>query len=216
MRIRNLRRTAVAWIVGICVVAAAPVLTACSANSTKPNGASGSPSDHQTVSGAPPAKEDPSSKDASSSPKEGSGGQPTAQKAVAKWVTAIVQDRPMGACRVMATPASGSSSAKPNTAETCGGDSPQAQQTKKSLDPLHRWFTPEQPKNPPSVKVAKTSVSNGTTTVDGEQVTVDGQTLKAVVFSHSSGVTEDEISIKITASEIDGRWYVADLHFSAN
>ncbi len=115
----------------------------------------------------------------------------------------------------MAAPAKDSAPSKPNTAAMCGSKSPQTRQAKKQLHSLHASFTPEHPKNPPAVEVARVPASDGAATVDGEQVTVDGRTLKAIVLSHSTGVTEDQISLKIVATEMDGRWYVTDLRISA-
>ncbi|MEU8824778.1 hypothetical protein [Streptomyces sp. NPDC048636] len=134
---------------------------------------------------------------------------------MAKWVTAIVQDRSKKACSVMASPGTDSAPAKPNSAALCGDRSRQGQEAKKQIHSLHTSFTPARPKNPPVVEVAKAPVSGGVATVDGEQVTVDGQTLKAITLSHSTGVTEDKFSLKIVATEIDGRWYVTDLRISS-
>ncbi|WP_432037047.1 hypothetical protein [Streptomyces cucumeris] len=115
----------------------------------------------------------------------------------------------------MAAPAKGSAPPKPNTPAMCGSKSPQARQAKKQLHSLHASFTPEQPKNPPAVEVAKVPASDEAATVDGEQVTVDARTLKAIMLSHSTGVTEEQVNLKIVATETDGRWYVTDLRISA-
>jgi hypothetical protein len=190
------KKTAASWIVGICVMAAASALTGCSADSTKTE-----------VTGRSTAEATPS-------PKGQAGDQSTVQGAVAKWVTAIIEDDPKEACLVMATPATDGSPPKPNTAATCGSDTQEAKQTKQTLDSLHESFTPDQPKSPPTVKVAKVPVKDKKATVDGEQITVDGETLKGIVLSHSTGVKEDQVDVSVKASLLNGLWYVTDLGLS--
>ncbi|MFE9006030.1 hypothetical protein ACFYOY_28495 [Streptomyces sp. NPDC007875] len=210
MKTARSKKTAAGWIVGVCVLlAAAPALTGCStdSDSTKSKGQDGSASAAPTTSTGTTAEPTPS-------PKGRPDGQTTVQEAVATWVTAVVQDRPEKACLVMATPATGGSPAKPNTAATCGGDTPQAQQMRQQIHRLHASFAPDQPKNPPTVKVAKVPVADEKATVGGEQITVDGQTLKAIVLSHSTGVKEDEVGVRVEAAVVDGRWYVTDLGLS--
>ncbi|AEM83986.1 hypothetical protein [Streptomyces violaceusniger] len=201
------KKTAAGWIVGVCVLlAAAPALTGCSkdSDSTKSKGQDGSASAAPTASTAEPTP----------SPKGRPGGQSTVQEAVATWVTAVVQDRPKKACLVMATSGTGGTPAKPNTAAMCGGDTPQAQQMKQQIHRLHASFAPDQPNNPPTVKVAEVPVADNKATVDGERITVDGQTLKAIVLSNSTGVKEDQIGVRVEAAVVDGRWYVTDLGLS--
>ncbi|WP_210943952.1 hypothetical protein [Streptomyces sp. MK37H] len=129
-------------------------------------------------------------------------------------MTAVVEDRPKEACLVMATPATDGSPAKPITEAICGGKGPEAQQMAEQIHRMRTSFTPDQPKNPPTVKVAEVPVADKKATVDGEQVTVDGQTLKAIVLSHSTGVEEDEVGVRIGAAVVAGRWYVTDLGLS--
>ncbi|GAA1083810.1 hypothetical protein GCM10009577_00110 [Streptomyces javensis] len=185
----------------MCVMAAGPALAGCSSDSTKAEDTK------DTNSSTPTARATPS-------PKGRSGDQSTVRGAVATWVTAVVEDRPQEACLVMATPAANGSPAKPGTEAMCGGDGPEARRMEKQIHRMHTAFTPDQPKNPPTVKVAEVPVTGKKATVDGEQVTVDGQTLKAIVLSHSTGVEEGQIGIKIEAGVVAGRWYVTDLGFS--
>ncbi|MEK8173851.1 hypothetical protein NKH77_47710 [Streptomyces sp. M19] len=49
---------------------------------------------------------------------------------------------------------------------------------------------------------------------DSDQIAVDGKTLKAVIVSNSTGVTEDQIDVGFEAGRIDGRWYMTDMSFS--
>ncbi|MFE2184725.1 hypothetical protein [Streptomyces sp. NPDC059455] len=192
------KKNAVGWVVSICVMAAGPVLAGCSADSTNTKDTKGS---------TPTAITTPS-------PKGQSGDQSTVQGVVAKWVTAVVEDRPKDACLVMATPATDGSPAKPGTAAMCGGKGPEAQQMVDQIHRMHASFAPDQPKNPPTVKVAEVPVAGKKATVDGKQITVDGQTLKAIVLSHSTGVEENQVGIRIEAGVVEGRWYVTNLGLS--
>ncbi|GAA0918845.1 hypothetical protein GCM10009574_045290 [Streptomyces asiaticus] len=198
------KKNAVGWIVGICVMAAGSALVGCSADSTKAE-------DTKSTKGT---KGPASTASATPSPKGQSGDQSTAQGAVATWVTAVVEDRPKEACLVMATPAGDGSPAKPGTEARCGGKGPEAQQIKAQIHRMHTSFTPDQPKNPPTVKVAEVPVTGKKATVDGEQITVDGRTLKAIVLSHSTGVEKDQVGIRIEAGVVEGRWYVTNLGLS--
>lgn len=198
------KKNAVGLIVGIYVMAAGPVLAGCSADSTKT----------EATKEAKDTKGSASTHRATPSPKGQSGGQSTVQGAVAKWVTAVVEDRPKDACLVMAIPATDGSPAKPGTEAMCGGKGPEAQRMAEQIHRMHTSFTPDQPKNPPTVKVAEVPVTGKKATVDGEQVTVDGRTLKAIVLSHSTGVEKDQVGIRIEAGVVAGRWYVTDLGLS--
>ncbi len=204
------KKNAVGWIVGICVMAAGSALVGCSADSTKAEDTKST----KSTKGAKGTKGPASTASATPSPKGQSGDQSTAQGAVAKWVTAVVEDRPKEACLVMATPAGDGSPAKPGTEARCGGKGPEAQQIKAQIHRMHTSFTPDQPKNPPTVKVAEVPVTGKKATVDGEQITVDGRTLKAIVLSHSTGVEKDQVGIRIEAGVVEGRWYVTNLGLS--
>ncbi|WP_157857017.1 hypothetical protein [Streptomyces sp. PRh5] len=199
------KRNVVGWIAGICVMAAVPVLAGCSADSTKTKDTDDAKDTKGSTSTTPRA---------TPSPEGQSGDQSTVQGVVAKWVTAVVEDRPKDACSVMALPATDGSPAKPSTEAMCAGKGPQAQQMADQIHRMHTSFTPDQPKNPPTVKVAEVPVKDKKATVDGEQITVDGQTLKAIVLSHSTGVEEDQVGIRIEAGVVEGRWYVTDLGLS--
>ncbi|AGP52449.1 hypothetical protein M271_04095 [Streptomyces rapamycinicus NRRL 5491] len=185
-------------------MATASVLAGCSADSTKA----------EDTKDAKDPKGSASTAGATPSPKGQPGDQSTVQAVVAKWVTAVVEDRPKEACSVMATPATNGSPAKPSTEAMCGGKGPEAQQMADQVHRMHTSFTPDQPKNPPTVKVAAVPVKDKKATVDGEQITVDGQTLKAIVLSHSTGAEEDQVGIRIEAGVVEGRWYVTDLGLS--
>ncbi|WP_275558953.1 hypothetical protein [Streptomyces sp. 5-6(2022)] len=204
------KKNAVGWIVGICVMAAVPFLAGCSADSTKTK----DPKATQDAKGSQDEKGSTPAAGTTPSPKGRSGDQSTARGVVATWVTAVVQDRPKDACSVMATPATDGSPAKHGTEAMCAGKGPEAQQIKEQIHRLHTSFTPDQPKNPPVVKVAEVPVADKKATVDGEQITVDGQTLKAIVLSHSTGVEEDQVGVRIEAGVVEGRWYVTNLGLS--
>ncbi|MFI1330667.1 hypothetical protein ACH4U7_11060 [Streptomyces sp. NPDC020845] len=199
------KKTAVGWIAGFCVMAAVSVLTGCSTDSTKTDSTKAT----DTKGSASTADATPSQKGQS-----GAGDQSSARGAVATWVTAVVQDRAKEACLAMANPGMDGAPPTPNTAEMCSGNGEEAKEMKEQVHRVHTAFTPDQPKNPPTVKVAEVPVTDKKATVDGEQITVDGQTLKAIVLSNSTGVEEDEVVVRIEVGVREGRWYVTDLRLS--
>jgi hypothetical protein len=96
----------------------------------------------------------------------------------------------------------------------CEGDSPAAEQARQGVSAFHASFTPRDAGASPVVEVAESPQSGGTAAFDGQQVTVDGQTLEDVVVANSTGVEPGRIALGIVATEIDGRWYVTDLSLS--
>jgi hypothetical protein len=191
--------------VGMCLLAAAPVVAGCSgtAEGTDP---SGSPA--AVRSSQPAASQSPSG-----GPSNGKGGgQPDAKAAVSKWVAAIVANHLKKACMVMAIRSTNGSPPKPNTPQMCGDSS--AHQMQDKLRKLQKSFTPAHPQKPPQVEVADGKASGGSVTVSGDQITVDGQSLKAIVLSHSTGVNESDFDINVKAGNIGSKWYVTDFRIS--
>ncbi|MEV0639997.1 hypothetical protein AB0I77_34665 [Streptomyces sp. NPDC050619] len=192
------------WIAGAGAVVAMSVVTACSDDSTAQQAEPGSSSSSTAEAGTP-----------TPTPTKGqTADQSTVQGAVAGWVTAIVQDRPKNACLVMGTPATSSSPARANTEATCSGSGSQAKKMEQQIHSLHASFAPESSTSDPKVTVAKVPVKGKTAVVPGKQVTIDGQTLTAIVLSHSTGVQKGDVGIKIEATDIDGSWYVTNLNLS--
>ncbi|MGW7487223.1 hypothetical protein [Streptomyces sp. NPDC054786] len=127
-----------------------------------------------------------------------------------RWITAIVQNRPDMACKVMIAPAA-HGGPQAGDAHKCGDTKVSAQQIKKELRGFHASFTPRNPHNPPKVEVHGAAPSGHTAEFPGEQITIDGQDLNTVVYSNSKGVSKDGIDIKVKAMELQNRWYVNDL-----
>ncbi|MDT0320087.1 hypothetical protein [Streptomyces millisiae] len=199
---------------GICglAVAAALTVTACSEESGESADTTSEATESQQAEESEESTEvDESAADASGEAQ--GGGQAAAGDAVAVWITAIVEDRPVDACLAMGTPGADGALAA-NTAEMCEGEGPQAEQARQSVSALRESFAPENPGQPLAVEVAEGTESAGTVTFDGEQVTVDGQTLQDIVVSNSTGVEPGQIGIGIDASEIEGLWYVTDMSLS--
>jgi hypothetical protein len=194
----------------VLAMAAALTMTACSDEAEESADTTSDP-------GEPPASEEPGepgdSPDADA-PQEGqAAGQATAGEAVATWISAIVEDRPLDACLVMGTSGDGGAPTG-NTAAMCEGDSPEAGQAGQLVSTLAESFTPESRGEPPVVEVTEGTEPDGTATFDGQQITMDGRTLQDVVVSNSTGVEPGQIGIEIDASQIDGLWYVTDMNLS--
>ncbi|MFE6199311.1 hypothetical protein [Streptomyces sp. NPDC057838] len=161
---------------------------------------------------------------ASSSPAAGAGetgaaapasgvDRSTAEKAVAGWVAAVIKGDAGEACLLMAEPAAGSGPARVGSEETCGDDAPQRKRLEQTLGQFKESFTPDPPSDAPEVEVARTPATGQKVTVPADRITVDGQGLDEIVLSHSTGVTEDQLDIKVESSRIEDSWYVTNLHF---
>lgn len=206
MNSAHLRNRATGWIAGAGALIALSALTACSEDSTAQRADSSSTGSPSAEAGSTTAAGTPA--------KEQTGGQATVQDAVAGWVTAIVKDRPEDACLAMGTPATGSSPARANTAATCSGSGSQVQQMEQQIHSLHTSFTPKSSTGDPTVQVGQVQATGKTAVVPGDRITVGGQTLTAVLLSNSTGVQKDQVGLKVDATDIDGSWYVTDLHLS--
>lgn len=64
------------------------------------------------------------------------------------------------------------------------------------------------------MQVGQVQATGKTAVVPGDRITVGGQTLTAVLLSNSTGVQKDQVGLKVDATDIDGSWYVTDLHLS--
>ncbi|MFE1797319.1 MULTISPECIES: hypothetical protein [unclassified Streptomyces] len=164
-----------------------------------------------TASASPAADEKKPDSDASASSPASAADQSTPEGAVAAWVTAVIKQQPKEACLVMAEPAKGSTPAKVGSEETCGDDAPDRKQIDATVEQLGESFTPEPPPADPKVEVAKAEATGDTVEYPADKITVDGQTLEKIVLSHSTGVTADQLNIKVQSGRIEDSWYVTNL-----
>ncbi|GAA2607535.1 hypothetical protein [Streptomyces axinellae] len=215
------KKRALGLVAGTCLVAIAPFVAGCSDDKNDSEKAAAS----DITPTADPAENVPrepdSSKGSSKAPpgagkqQQGPAGASSAQEAVTRWVSAVVQDRPEEACKVMAMPAEGSSDeAKPKAMGKCGDNEAETRKTKKQLSRFHTTFTPDKVSNPPQVNVAEPKGSGDKAAVDGDHIAVDGQTLNAIVLSHSTGVKKGQVDVNVKTSRVDNSWYVTDLGLS--
>lgn len=163
-----------------------------------------------SASGSPAAEKKPDS-DASASSPASAADQSTAEGAVAAWVAAVIKQQPKEACLVMAEPADGSTPAKVGSEETCGDGATDRKQIDATVEQLGESFTPEPPPADPKVEVAEVPATGDTVEFPADKISVDGQTLDKIVLSHSTGVTADQLNIKIQSSRIEDSWYVTNL-----
>lgn len=61
------------------------------------------------------------------------------------------------------------------------------------------------------MEVARVPATGDTVEFPADKISVDGQTLDKIVLSHSTGVTADQLNIKIQSSKIEDSWYVTNL-----
>ncbi|MFF3484645.1 hypothetical protein ACFYXC_15430 [Streptomyces sp. NPDC002701] len=166
-----------------------------------------------SASSSPEAGAEKSGDDSPASSPASSVDRSSAEKAVAGWVTAVIEGRPEDACLLMAEPAAGSKPAQVGDEATCGDGAPQRKQIEQSIGQFRESFTPEPPSEDPKVEVTKAPATGDTVKIPAEEITVDGQTLDKIVLSHSTGVTADQLDIKVQSSKIEDAWYVTNLDF---
>ncbi|MGW3291629.1 hypothetical protein ACWDR3_44100 [Streptomyces sp. NPDC001002] len=157
--------------------------------------------------------------DKSKSPEGGSSAasgvdRSSAEKAVTGWVAAIIKGDVEEACLLMAEPADGSRPAQVGSTKTCGDGAPERERMKATLGQFKESFTPDPPSNDPKVEVTQDLGTGDKVTVPAAKINVDGQALDKIVLSHSTGVTQDQLDIKVESSRIEGSWYVTNLDFN--
>ncbi|WP_413755474.1 hypothetical protein [Streptomyces sp. MMBL 11-3] len=162
---------------------------------------------------SPTADAEKTGDDASASAQTPAVDRSTAEKAVAGWVAAVIKGDPEGTCLLMAEPASGSEPAKVGDETTCGDDAPERKEMEKTLGQFKESFTPEPPSKDPKVEVTQAPAAGDKVLVPADKITVDGQALDKIVLSHSTGVTQDQLDIKVESSRIEDAWYVTNLDF---
>ncbi|MFI6340867.1 hypothetical protein [Streptomyces sp. NPDC050535] len=167
-----------------------------------------------SASGSPAADVEKSGDDATASPPASVADQSTAEGAVAAWVTAVIKGQPKEACLVMAEPASGSTPAKVGSEETCGDDVPERKEMDENLGRFRESFTPKPPTDDPKVEIEPAAATGDKTEIPADKITVDGQTLDAIVLSHSTGLEADQLDINVESSKIEDSWYVTNLDFN--
>lgn len=188
------------------VVAGVVGLAGCS-DDTKP-----SEGQKQSVSGSPV---DDSSESADEAASQASGvDRSSAEKAVAGWVAALIKGEVEQACLLMAEPADGSKPAQVGSEKTCGADAPERKRMEATLGQFKESFTPDPPSDNPKVEVTQTPGTGDKVKVPAARITVDGQALDKIVLAHSTGVTQDQLDIKVESSRIEGSWYVTNLDFN--
>ncbi|MFF0016315.1 hypothetical protein [Streptomyces sp. NPDC005374] len=138
----------------------------------------------------------------------------SAEKAVAGWVAALIKGEIGQACLLMAEPADGSEPAQVGSEKTCGDDAPERKRMEATLGQFKESFTPDPPSDAPKVEVTQAPGTGDKVTVPADRIKVDGQALDKIVLSHSTGVTQDQLDVKVESSRINDSWYVTNLDFN--
>jgi len=166
----------------------------------------------QSASGSPVGDTRESS-DAVASPASGVD-RSSAEMAVAGWIAALIKGDIEQACLLMAEPADGSEPAQVGSEKRCGYDAPERKRMEATLGRFKESFTPDPPSDDPKVEVTQAPGTGDKVTVPASKINVDGQALDKIVLSHSTGVTQDQLAIKVESSRIEDSWYVTNLDFN--
>ncbi|AOR36054.1 hypothetical protein BFF78_37850 [Streptomyces fodineus] len=202
----NFRQKSTGWIAGVVLAAAVTTLSGCTDNK---GAATDKPSAHGSAAAHPGARETGSAGTKPQRP--GAGDQSTPEAAVATLITAIIDGDTKQACLVSGTPATGSAPAKVGTKSMCESDSPEVRQMGDMVKRLRVSFTPKKPSGDPKVTVSQVSENGGKAVVPADKITVDGQTLDAIILSHSTGLKPGQVNVKFDATKIAGPWYVTNM-----
>ncbi len=206
------RARRVGSIAGVAV-AAVVGLSGCSDDTDSASGGKSSESS-SSASGSPASDAEKTGDDASAPSGASTADQSTAEGVVAAWVAAVVKGEPKDACLVMADLAADSKPATVGSEETCADDAPERKQMDKTLGSIRESFTPEPPTDDPKVDVTKVPATGAKVVFPADKIDINGQTLKEVVLSHSTGVTADQLEVSVQAGKIKDAWYVTNLKIS--
>jgi hypothetical protein len=189
-----------------------PVLVACSSGGSGDPGASVSPSTSASSSakGAPTADATEGASDAQSS----GGGQPTARQAVTAFLTDLLNKDYKQVCSETAEPASKGQPAQVAPPTMCA-DKKMMSQMSMGLDAYRTTFTPKGASGTAKVEVDEKPVKGKTATWFAKEITVDGQRLNKIIFSHTKGVKPGQMHTTIEAVQVNGSWYSGAIHVVA-
>jgi hypothetical protein len=148
-----------------------------------------------------------------------------------QWLKDIIGQHYQDACLLSALPAGGvptsqaqasaAASAAPvaPTTSSCAADftkpGPMGVSAQGMLSRIRADFVPTTGSTGEiTVKVAAVTPTGASATIDGRQITVDGQRLDEIVAAHSTGVTASQINLNFPMSRIGGSWYVANFNLN--
>lgn len=201
MTSESYRNKAVRWIAGAALVATVAGIAGCSKGTD-------SAADKKPTASGPTAETHEGNGSAASQPS--TKRQPTAEGAVAAWVTEIIMGRPKQACLVMAFPATDSSPARVGAPAMCNSNTPEVRKMLDNIGKFRASFTPKGSTGNPKVEVVQVPVIGDKAVVPADKVTVDGQTLDKVILSNSTGLKPGQLDVKMESTKIDRAWYVTD------
>ena len=150
---------------------------------------------------------------------------------LAQWIKDIIGQHYQDACMLSALPAGGvptsqaqasaAASAAPvaPTVSSCEADftkpGPMGVSAQGMLSRIRVDFVPTTGSTGEiTVKVAAVTPTGDSATVEGRQITVDGQSLDKIVAAHSTGVTAGQINLNFPMTRIGGSWYVANFNLN--
>lgn len=195
----------IGWAALATVLAAAPLLAACSgdshahSSSASPDSSSPSPSiSASDNSGASPGGgSDPQADD-----------QSTVSSAVGAWVDAVIQKDAKRVCLLSSVPGEGSAPPEAATPQLCNAST--TQQMAVGLKSMSEAFTPRNASGRPTVKVNVPTPQGDEAVVPAVKIMIDGRSLRAILLSRSHNVDPKTFTFKAKADKINGKWYVGD------
>ncbi|MEU7044536.1 hypothetical protein AB0A77_26225 [Streptomyces varsoviensis] len=223
----NRGKRAVGGATAIALLAAAPLLAACSnasnTSDSSAKSASASASASASRSGGPSAPPAGQSHHPGGSTGGGTGsgydgpgaaGRSTPSGAVAAWVGAVIQKDVKKACLVSVMPGEGSGPGQPATPQKCD-DPATTKGLAAGLNAMSKSFTPPNATGNPVVSVQVSHPKGDKVMVPSGKIMVNGKPLREIMLSLSTGVDPKTFSAKVEADKINGRWYVGDFDLDA-
>jgi len=198
-------RRVIGWAAAATLLAAAPLLAACSGDShSRPSSAS-----HDSSG---PSPSTPTSDESGASSDGGSGAQAddqsTVSSAVGAWVDAVIQKDAKRVCLLSSVSGNGSAPPTAATPQMCSAAT--TQRMAVGLEAMSKAFTPRNASGRPRVKVNVPTPQGNEAVVPAAKVMIDGQSLRAILLSHSHNVDPKTFTFKAKANKINGKWYVGN------
>jgi len=187
------------WAAVVTLLAAAPLVAACSGGTSDTSDSSGDSSGSHK-----------SSAPASSGTQ--AGGRSTVPSVVSAWVGAIIEKDAKQACLLSVMPGSGSSP-KAATSQTC--DASMVKKAAPGLKSMSKAFSPQNASGKPTVKVDAPTPAGDKAIVPTAKITVDGKPLRDILLSRSHGIDPKSFTAKVKTDKIDGKWYVGDFDINS-
>ncbi|MER7694637.1 hypothetical protein [Streptomyces sp. NPDC097610] len=182
-------------------------------------GVTGCSSDSDSSADAKPVAEGTAAspkKEASKESEAQSSGarQASAQEAVATFVSAVVEDRWTDACLVMAQSEDGATPAQLGSPKLCNSNDPATREMQKNVSSMGKSFRPNNLTGASKVEVVEVPPTSNKVQVPADKIMVNGKPLDDVILSNSTGVSKEQLDVKVESVKIEGKWWVNNVEFN--